>query len=326
MAITLYSGLPRSGKTYRMVYDMYKARDRYFIIHNIDGLKEGLLGDFGFNWVEYCEKEKIEVDDFFSKDYQIELSKHIRKKYKREMLIIIDEAHEWFDHHVKNLKMWLSYHGHLGQTIWLVSHRSQNIPSVYRSFVEIEYRAKHSQIISIPKLFVYNKIFAGEKLGYDFRIKRQAIFDLYKSQQNDFKATAASPILLISIIAICLGVWFYISVPQRLWGNKDIKKSVSIEKQLIQNSINDYSENKNIYYAGKIGDVIYLSINGQLIRHKDCYDYIIMNDEDYRLLLAEAKTGKEFYVYQNQKAAAVAEQPPSGSFINNNKNSMTENR
>jgi len=87
--ITLYSGIPGSGKTYKMVNDLDEAKEKYFIIHNIDGLKEGYLTkDQGFNFIHYVDEMKKENTDFdvvtfFSKEYQSELTLAIREKYKK---------------------------------------------------------------------------------------------------------------------------------------------------------------------------------------------------------------------------------------------------
>jgi tRNA uridine 5-carbamoylmethylation protein Kti12 len=105
--ITLFSGIPGSGKSFLMVKEIWENRGKYFIIHNVVGFRTELLGDYGFNWVEYCNKNEISVDEFFSKDYQVKLAAAVKQKYNRAMLIVIDEAHEWFDRNVKNLKMWL---------------------------------------------------------------------------------------------------------------------------------------------------------------------------------------------------------------------------
>ena len=192
--ITLYSGTLGSGKSYKMVAELSRCKDKYFVIHNIDNLKEGYLGKFGVNWIEYCQENNIEVSEFFSKDYQQEYSKAVFEKYKRPILVIIDEAHEWFDRHVKAFKMWLSYSRHLDQDIWLVAHNSTNIPAVYRSFVGVEYRAKSGVFIALPWYFLYNRIIGGQRGGYTFERKDKKIFALYSSKEiNNEKRSKVSP-------------------------------------------------------------------------------------------------------------------------------------
>ena len=83
--ITLFTGLPGSGKSYKMVAELWKHRKKYFIIHNIVGFKTEKLGDYGFNWVDYCTQNNISVEEFFSKDYQVELATKIKEKAMNDL-------------------------------------------------------------------------------------------------------------------------------------------------------------------------------------------------------------------------------------------------
>lgn len=222
--ITLFTGLPGSGKSYKMVAELWKHKNRYYIIHNIVGFKTEKLGDYGFNWVEYCTKNNISVEEFFSKDYQVELAKKVKEKYKRNMLIIIDEAHEWFDRNVKLLKMWLSYHRHINQQIYLVAHASRNIPQTYRTFVEVEYRAKSSTFLFLPGYFFYNRIIGGQRAGFIFEKKKQSIFALYKSQDISIsdkevkKKSFVIPGLVVVIVLMFIG---FLKAPGWILGEGD---------------------------------------------------------------------------------------------------------
>lgn len=237
--ITLYSGTLGSGKSYKMVAELSRLKDSYFVIHNIDNLKEGYLGKFGLDWVKYCQDEEIEIDVFFSKDYQLKFSKTVFEKYKRPILVIIDEAHEWFDRHVKAFKMWLSYSRHLDQDIWLVAHNSTNIPAVYRSFVGVEYRAKSGAFVALPYYFFYNRIIGGQRGGYTFERKSQKIFDLYKSKEiNNEKKTKVSLMLPAMIVLAMLGIVLFFWLPSKaMTRNKPKTESKNIQNQnpVVQN-------------------------------------------------------------------------------------------
>lgn len=264
--ITLFSGIPRSGKSYLMTAEAWKGRDKYFIIHNIIGFKTELLKGFGFDWVDYITKNNIEADVFFSKDFQIELAQKIKEKYNRPMLVIIDEAHEWFDTHKKAIKMWLSYHGHLDQEIYLVAHASTNIPKVYRSFVACEYRAKSSSFLFIPGYFFYNRLLGGVRSGYRLERKNQKIFDLYQSSDIKEKKRKKSWYIpfLIFVIVGCFA--FFLMSPKLIFnrGKKAESQKVLKEKELIAQkeiahikAVNS-DEFENLYaYVG--------NINGQII-------------------------------------------------------------
>ena len=213
--ITLYSGIPGSGKTYKMVAELSRQKDKYYVVHNIDGLQDGYLGEYGVNFLKYCEDHKIDIVEFFSKEYQIEFTKAVLEKYNRPVLAIIDEAHEWFSINSKNLKMWLSYHRHLNQDIWLVAHRSTNIPAMYRSFIEVEYRAKSGSFLNIPYYFFYNRILGGQQSGYVKERKSQKIFEIYKSQLIGKVEKKKTPKVMIVLIAgVVAGLTLFFFIPQ----------------------------------------------------------------------------------------------------------------
>lgn len=212
--ITLFSGVPGSGKTYKMVAELSRCKDKYFVVHNIDGLQDGYLGNYGINFIQYCKENNLEVPDFFSKEYQIEFTQKIRDKYARPVLCVIDEAHEWFSTNSKALKMWLSYHRHLDQQIWLVAHRSTNLPSVYRSFIEVEYRAKSGSFLGIPGFFFYNRLLGGVAAGYVKERKSQKIFKIYKSALASSDVNRKKPKMLYFMIAgVIVLVASFIALP-----------------------------------------------------------------------------------------------------------------
>lgn len=277
--IILYSGIPGSGKTYKMVSDLYDCQKNFYVVHNIDGLKEGFLKN-GINFVKYCEEQNIEVETFFSKEYQIKFTEEVRKKYGLNSLVIIDEAHEWFSRVKSTLKMWLSYHRHLNQTVWLVAHRSTNIPSVYRSFVEVEYRAKHSSIIALPMLFFYNRIVGGERIGYTYCLKKQEIFDLYKSQNEGFKKTRPSLLLPIMILLVVAGVAYFFIIPSKVIGKgkTNQKKEDNTEVKTISSTKVDEREYR---LAGCVGDNYLLQDkNGNIIKIRELNNRFMLMPQD----------------------------------------------
>lgn len=213
--ITLYSGIPGSGKTYKMVAELSRQKEKYYVVHNIDGLQEGYLGDYGINFIKYCEDQKIDIVEFFSKEYQIEFTKAVLEKYNRPVLAIIDEAHEWFSVNSKNLKMWLSYHRHLNQDIWLVAHRSTNIPAMYRSFIEVEYRAKSGSFLNVPYYFFYNRILGGQQSGYVKERKSKKIFEIYKSQLiGKVEKKKIPKVMFVLVAGVVFGLALFFFIPQ----------------------------------------------------------------------------------------------------------------
>lgn len=253
--ITLYSGIPGSGKTYKMVAELSRQKEKYYVVHNIDGLQEGYLGDYGINFLKYCEDQKIDIVEFFSKEYQIEFTKAVLEKYNRPVLAIIDEAHEWFSVNSKNLKMWLSYHRHLNQDIWLVAHRSTNIPAMYRSFIEVEYRAKSGSFLNIPGYFFYNRILGGQQSGYVKERKSKKVFEIYKSQLIGKVEKKKTPKVMVVLVAgVVLGLALFFFIPQFILSDdpmdlKNLKKGGAAADPaavMVQNQMAGQPVNQNI--------------------------------------------------------------------------------
>lgn len=321
--ITLFTGLPGSGKSYKMVAELWKNRTKYFIIHNIVGFKTEKLGDYGFNWVDYCTQNNIPVEEFFSKDFQVELAKKVKEKYKRNMLIIIDESHEWFDRNVKLIKMWLSYHRHINQQVYLVAHASRNIPQTYRTFVEVEYRAKNSSFLFLPAYFFYNRIIGGQRAGFIFERKKKSIFALYKSQDISIsdkeikKKNFMIPGVIFFIVLLFIA---FLKVPGWIWGKEvgDVKKlapglnkavsstdsgapaSETIHGQNQDQEKNSTNDSEKYAYVGQIAGRVIVEdrLTGEQIelhRVPGNYQIIAMHRADYCVVW----NGKEIHNLRN---------------------------
>lgn len=309
--ITLYTGLPRSGKSYKMVHDLHENKDKYFVIHNIDGLKKGYLGEYGFDFVEYCEKENIEIIEFFSKEFQIKLDEAIHEKYKRDCLIIIDESQEWFDRNKKQLKMWLSYHGHLNQTVWMVTHRASNLSSVYRSYVETEYRAKHGSMFNIPGIFVYNRISGGTPCGYAYVRKKQKIFDLYKSQNNKYVKRKPSYFIPVMFLLVVLGVVMFFWMPSKIIKkskkNEVSEKKIEKKDEVTNTSNNNKNDvvNEQYRYAGEIGDDVLIQDlrTGETIFLKYLDGLVYLKKYKDRVRVYDVKAKKEIDILKHIASA-----------------------
>ena len=301
--IVLYSGIPGSGKSYKMVHDLEEGKKSQFVIHNIDGLKEGYLAEGeGFDFLKYCEEQEMEIEAFFTKDYQIQLSEAIRAKYNKNTLIIIDECHEWFDRNKKALKMWLSYHRHLNQLVWLVAHRSNNLPSVYRSFIEVEYRAKFSSVFALPGYFIYNRILGGEAVGYTFARKKEQIFKLYKSMAEGFKKPKPSLLIPIMALVVIAGVWYFFSLPGKLQKTKNAQVATVTSEKVVSSSF----KKQEFIYAGRVGaDFLLQEVSSnRIFKIADLPgQFIVMKATDSEIILFDTEklinvTFKRFAAYQ----------------------------
>lgn len=317
--IILYSGIPGSGKSYKMVHDLLDLKDEYYVVHNIDGMKKDTFGEFGINWVEYCEREGMEVTDFFSKEYQLEFTEAVEAKYDRNCIVVIDEAHEWFDKNKKTIKMWLSYHRHLNQEIWLVAHKSTNLPAVYRSFVEIEYRAKSSSLISIPGFFLYNRISGGERVGYKFVRIDKKVFQYYKSQNKGFKKPQKSLFIPMCLLFCIAGVSYFLIMPHYMFkhGKKDEKK---IAESSGTETISEVQKVRNGYrFAGKVGNKYLVEDleTGRVLAVDEIPKFLVMGANGSELNVYDVENKKTVlihsYVEQAKRPPATPEPVESGA-------------
>lgn len=303
--ITLFSGIPGSGKSYKMVADIWKNRGKFFIIHNVVGFKTERLEGMGFEWIKYINENNITVEDFFSKEYQSELAQKIKEKYKRNMLVVIDESHEWFDRNVKNIKMWLSYHRHLNQTIYLVAHASRNIPQTYRSFIELEYRAKSSSLLFVPGVFMYNRLVGGQGAGYIFERKKKEIFELYKSAdvKGSKEIAKKSLFLPVAVIAIVAGITMFVTSPKWIFGVKNVgKKDVGVSDKGQVEKV-EQRANKNVSDVGNMSmsDVVNVNETAERIEEKFAY----VGQFNGNIVLENRKNGNQYNIKKIPEISSV---------------------
>jgi zona occludens toxin (predicted ATPase) len=271
--ITLFSGIPGSGKSYKMVHDLMIMAPNYYIIHNVEGLKSEVIPN-GCNFVEYCQEQNMEVIEFFSKDYQATFCEAVHKKYNKNCLVIIDECHEWFSTNRKDLKMWLSYHRHLNQEIWLVAHKAQNLPALYRSYIEIEYRAKSGSFLAMPGRFFYSRIVGGERVGFTFVKKRADVFAAYSSQKPEGFQKKKPPLFLLGLGAVALaGIALFFYLPQKAMKHSDTvaQKSENEKAPMLNNSTALPVQDTPYSYVGMVGNDHYVEDRktGQITRFID---------------------------------------------------------
>ena len=163
MAITYYTGIPRSGKTLKAVALIYET----FVSPNIEktGFLDKALEKVGFSTDKQSEyincytninQFNFDIDERLLKlDFQ-ELEKNLNllhlmylaknsddeliEKAKElnicHSLFVIDEAHNFFNKKSDLLTWWLSYHGHIYHEIILITQHLTLILKEYTQFTE----------------------------------------------------------------------------------------------------------------------------------------------------------------------------------------------
>lgn len=222
MSVTLFTGKPGSGKSYRVVCKLLDDCNRYFIFHNIDGLKHDFFGDGRFirRWDD--------IDGFLSLSKQKELSAYCESEFKRPMLVVVDEANlNGFGARNNALLGWISYHRHIGQDIYLISQSAYSIHRDYVDRCQFEVRAKRG---IATKMFVYQYLVGDEVFKTDRVPVKKAMFAAYDSFNVKGVAPPRSRILVYAVCLIVLvlimGVYQVTYGLPHLFGGKVVKKGV----------------------------------------------------------------------------------------------------
>lgn len=219
MAITYYTGIPRSGKTLKAVALIYET----FVAPNIEktGFLDKALEKVGFSTEKESEyincytninQFNFDIDERLLKlDFQ-ELEKklnllhlmYLAKNSDDELiekakelnichsLFVIDEAHNFFNKKSDLLTWWLSYHGHIYHEIILITQHLTLILKEYTQFTEYFYRAVPQRFRFSKNTFKYieysgRELYKNQRLGtVSLKIKPE-YFNLYVSgaKKND---------------------------------------------------------------------------------------------------------------------------------------------
>jgi len=202
--IALFTGKPGSGKSYKVVEKLLGIeKGKYYVFHNIDGLKETLIED------GHYIKQWPAIPNFLSYTVQEELQQEVREKYNRNMLVIIDEAKvHGFGEKNKEKASWLAYHRHWGQEIWLIAQTAKMLHMDYTELAEYECRAKR---VGIMGMHVYQYSQGGEVYSTERSKAKKAIFMAYRSFEGEKGKEHTNRVLAIAgvLIILLVGMLYY---------------------------------------------------------------------------------------------------------------------
>lgn len=219
MSLFVITGNPRSGKSY---YSVWYIATKYFnrmkdgsfvlkkefadlkIISNIDKLK--LPHDSLDTILKF--KEYPTPAHFFSYDSQVKIS----EKYPK-LIYLIDEAQFFFPYNFKDIKVfnWIQLHGHFGQDIYFITQSITLLPRQITDLAEYEINAlSKSSGIFFGKDLWYNTLSKGIIIDKSFKLKKQWVFDLYKSENSSSVEKVRNPFLkyfALILISLVFGLW-----------------------------------------------------------------------------------------------------------------------
>lgn len=314
MGITLFTGLPGSGKTYKVVHELAKkqTQEKYMIFHNVDGLK--LEGEFVKDWRS--------IPGFLGKAKQQEICDYEKERSGRPVLVVIDEAQNDFDKSKPELKSWLSWHRHLGQDIWLICQHNTMIHRDYYNLCDFEVRGKKGLALN---QFLYQYEVRGEKFKTERIPKKIEIFQMYRSfegasaPKKGFKVVHYA--MVVMVVAIVGAVYFLVWGVPGVFGAND-KKAIptkvssgsstlprKMEKGKVGPSIEDWS------CCGLMGKVVMLCNDQGEVKSVD--DAVMgaklqgIGQKEVKIRLADG-TVKELKIGQRRaRRSAPPEQEPA---------------
>lgn len=217
--IELYTGLPRSGKTYLVVNTLaneyftfnkemetwVKKKDKKDItlITNIKGLSLPHV-----NLDDALESAKVSPAKFFTVDFQ----NKIKVKYPK-IVYAIDECQFYFPDIFKDIdtRYYFETHGHFGHQIYLITQDRFRACRAIVSLSEIEVRAV-KRSLSMMGEFKYNILSDGEIIDRKVLKPSKKIFNIYRSQEAlEHKKPKKlvvkyilAPLILLIVSAVCL--------------------------------------------------------------------------------------------------------------------------
>jgi hypothetical protein len=216
----LYSGKKGRGKSLLAVINMIKGdwHKKYFIFHNIDDLdhKRFEYPDQVVDWKRFCEQRKIDPDSLFDRELWIKIGKWVLKKYDKPILLIVDEAVNWFESIDKNKLGWLAYTRHIPMDVIFIPQHKNMMHYKYRYLVDSEVRAK----FKLGPMFIYGKSMDGESAGFMVKFAGEKVYSAYKSAEKMIKRPFPYHFVIVGLLILVFG---YVAFDNMF--DKDAKKA-----------------------------------------------------------------------------------------------------
>ncbi|UQZ87737.1 hypothetical protein C4J81_00370 [Deltaproteobacteria bacterium Smac51] len=182
--IYLYTGVPGSGKSYKMVYDLSVFLEKNPDVSVISNIRELRLGHTDFE--EFLDelfsgqKRPQQVENFFDYEHQQKLN----EKFGGPIMYVLDECQLYFPRRMglPKTEAYLQRHRHLGHFIYLASQSSKLVNSNFIPLIETEYHAARRTISFMGEIHYKEKSPQSNQIIRNITLRpKQKIFDLYKS-------------------------------------------------------------------------------------------------------------------------------------------------
>jgi len=239
--ITLYTGRPGSGKSFRVVSELKRLSQKYFIFHNIRGLKHEKFENAHLRQIDqFLKDQDISLSVFLSLDYQESLCKRIHSEYDLRVLIVLDECYQFVGttntDQLKrsDVQTWLAQHRHLGQDIFLIC---QNPDQLYRPIRGLLFERIHAKKGKLLNFFLYDHYEGPQKIGSSKISARKDVFDCYSSFQiNSAKVKTSKKLYYMTaglVVSVLICGWSFWSITGgRMAKIKKDQKQIETQKYI----------------------------------------------------------------------------------------------
>lgn len=278
MAVTYYTGIPRSGKSFKAVYKIYTTfveqppskLDKLFSKISKKEKEQKYINCYTninqFNFTISDKILKFEYDEIFDK-LSILHSHYLDKKDDNfliekakelnifKTLFVIDEAHNYFKSKENpTLVWWLTYHGHLYHDIILITQDLKLVNDEYKRVGEFFYRTVPQRLRISKNSFKYREyssynMYQKDYIGTETIKADDKLFSLFVSGSHVnttpiiYKYFIIFALLLVSLFFLYQNFMNTIDPTLETEQNQINQSEVKNETQRITNQIENTNSN-----------------------------------------------------------------------------------
>lgn len=217
----LYTGVPGSGKSYRLVYDVDRLLNEnpdITVIANIKGLKLPHL-DFDDFLLE-CVPEAADLSDRLEKFFDYEHQSRMNEKFGGPVMYVLDECQSFFPRRksLPNTELYFQKHRHLGHHVLMATQACKLLNQNLVALMELEYQAVRRSASLFGELRYRTKSPQSNEVISTVTLRpKKRIFELYRSFENDELKRPRRELLrkLWPVLLLPVAVYlFYLGLPK----------------------------------------------------------------------------------------------------------------
>lgn len=287
--LTYITGLPGSGKTYKALLTLFSnfgkdkdivkgkrflIKDVTYALTNINELNYDKFENVSsFKWNDLYKNISVlydmQVVNSCSDSELIEKSKEL-KLY--DVLIIIDECHNFFDKSDKILIWWIAYHRHMHHTLILITQNLGLVNYKYKKFAESFLKAVPSSLKLFNNSMKYHeyvdsRMGKANKVGVVNAPIYTEVFATYGSGQNVKQKSVLIRFLISSLAALIFIIFIIFLFKEKytssIQEDENINTNQNDNEVFISSKSITVPENQRVIYNSDNNHVVILTCSNQ---------------------------------------------------------------